>query len=273
MQKRARHLEPMLAPSACLLLFLIASMLGCGGANVSSPGKSARTLMAIRISPGKATVGIGQQTQLSAMAKFSDGSTADVTASAVWTVTPSSVASVSTRGTVTGKAAGSATITASSGLVSGDGTLSVSPPLLLSITVGPSGALIPLGTAQQLSASGAFSDGSTQDITTSVRWNVFPQAIASVSSTGLLSGKSLGAATVAARSGSVTGAATVSVTPANLVGIAIQPVASSLAIGSAEQLSAIGTLADGSTLDITGSVSWNSSDSSIAGVNSSGETF
>jgi hypothetical protein len=54
-----------------------------------------------------------------------------------------------------------------------------------------------------------------------------------------------------------------SLTPANLVSISVSPLASSLSVGSAQRLVAIGTFS-GSSMQMLASVVWNSSDSTVA---------
>jgi hypothetical protein len=69
----------------------------------------------LSISLGPTTV------QFTATATYRDGSTADVTAIATWTSTPSSVASISSTGLATAQAVGTATVTATSGGVTSNG--------------------------------------------------------------------------------------------------------------------------------------------------------
>ena len=64
--------------------------------------------------------------QYTATATYQDGSTADVTAIATWTSTPSSVATISSTGLASAVAVGTATVTATSGGITSNGaTLSV----------------------------------------------------------------------------------------------------------------------------------------------------
>lgn len=76
-------------------------------------------LASIAITPSPATVVHGSQLQLTATATFADGSTSDLTPMVTWTTTNGNVATVDLLGSVTGIAAGSATIRASMTGVSG----------------------------------------------------------------------------------------------------------------------------------------------------------
>jgi len=57
---------------------------------------------------------------------------------------------------------------------------------------------------------------------------------------------------------------------AALASIQITPANSSIPAGSTQQLKAVGSFQDGNTLDITNSVTWSSSDTNVATINSAG---
>src|SRR5271156_2988727 len=86
---------------------LVAGSIGCGvSSNASTaPGSSTapgKTLTAITTSPTSASVAIGATEQFTAMAAYSDGSTANVTSMASWTSAEMSVATVSSTGMALG---------------------------------------------------------------------------------------------------------------------------------------------------------------------------
>lgn len=66
-------------------------------------------------------------------------------------------------------------------MLAGCGGSKSNPVTLTSITVTPSSASIAPGTATQFRASGSYSDGSFQDLTTSVVWSSSNPAVASIS--------------------------------------------------------------------------------------------
>ncbi len=66
------------------------------------------------------------------------------------------------------------------------------------------------------------------------------------------------------------GSSGTSTSPRTLASLATTPANYSLVIGDSQQLTATGTYSDGSTLNLTSSVSWSSSDSSITTVSTSG---
>ena len=65
--------------------------------------------------------------------------------------------------------------------VQGSATVTVTPATLASIVVTPPTSILPKGTTVQLIATGNFSDGTTQNLTTEVGWNSNNQASAAVS--------------------------------------------------------------------------------------------
>ena len=92
-------------------------------------------------------------------------------------------------------------------------------PSLVSISVGPensrNGSIVGQGENLQFNATGTYSDGSTQDLTTSAAWSSSDTSLATVSA-GLASASAstLGTLSITATSGSVSGSATLTVVPA-----------------------------------------------------------
>jgi Bacterial Ig-like domain (group 2) len=187
--------------SASLLL------MSCGGGSSSSGtgGGSQAVLSSISLSPTPVNLSAGQTQQLTATAKYSDGSTKDVSSSATWSSSTASVATVSVSGLVTSVAAGQVTISAALSGVSGSEAVTVNPKALSSIAVSPSTANLPIGESQQYSASGTYTDGSAGDLTSTVTWSSSAPTIAAVSTGGLVSGLATGTTTISASISGVTG--------------------------------------------------------------------
>jgi hypothetical protein len=76
---------------------------------------------------------------------------------------------------------------------------------LLSIAIAPGNPSIVNGTSVQLTATGTYSDNSTQDLTTQVIWSSSDNTKATVSSTGLLTATATGSTTLTATLGNVSG--------------------------------------------------------------------
>lgn len=84
-------------------------------------------------------------------------------------------------------------------------------PTLTSISITPSNATVVIGTPQQFTATGMFNNGSSQNLTNTAAWSSSNTSVATVSTTGLVSGVTSGIITLSAQSGSVIGTVTVSV--------------------------------------------------------------
>ena len=230
---------------------------------------SAATLTTITVSPASFSVVAGRTNQLSAQGSYSDGTTQDLTTQVTWNSSASNIASVAASGLVKGLSAGSATITATLGPVSGSSAATVTAPLLTTITVNAP-ASVTSGSNTQLAAQGTYSDNTTQTVTSQVTWQSSNPAIATISGSGVLTALKTGTVTVTATIGSVSGTATVVVNGASLSSITITPSVFSIASGQNQQLSAQGVYSDGTTQDITSQATWISSASGIAAVSSTG---
>jgi hypothetical protein len=232
---------------------------------------TAAALVAVEVTPPSATFAAGTSFPYAATATWSDGSTQDVTGIASWSSSaPGTVATVG--GLATGVAAGGATLTASLsgsfGTAAGTAAATVTSASLRTLAVTPSGARVPAGVAQRLAATGAYSDGSTQDLTASATWSSSVTTVAAVSNApgreGLVTALGAGATTIAAAVGAVAGSAPLTVTAATLASLDVQPATTVLGAGQTLQYRATGTFTDASTRDLTSAVTWSSSDVAVA---------
>jgi hypothetical protein len=105
----AQGLATALAPGSEVIA---ASGLGFSAQTTLSVFPAAPTLSSIVLSPANPILGVGLQQQFRALAVYSDGSSSDVTGSAVWSSSPGSVATISSSGLLTAATQGTATVTA-----------------------------------------------------------------------------------------------------------------------------------------------------------------
>jgi trimeric autotransporter adhesin len=225
-------------------------------------------LVSIAVTPANPSVAAVPLQQFTATGNYSDGSTQNLTASVTWGSSNTTAATISgsapTQGLANALATGSTTVLATLGAISGSTTLTVTSAVVTSISVSPINADIPLGIAQQFTATGTFSDSSVQDITGAVTWKSSVTSIASITVSGLATGLNVGSTNISATLGPVMGSAPLLVNAANLSSIAITPSNGSIAQGTTIQLMATGTFNDGGTRNLTHQVSWSSSDTTVA---------
>ena len=232
---------------------------------------NAPNIKTLAVSSTSASIARGTTVQFTATATLTTGTTENATGLVTWTSSNSSVASVNqngAQGLTLGVTAGTATITATANGVSASANLTVTSATLTSINVTPVSALIPLGTVQQFTATGTFSDTTTQDITGTVAWTSVPPSVASITVSGLATGKDLGSVTITATSGTISNSVSATVNAADLSSIAVLPATPTIAQNTTEQFSATGTFDDGSTHNLTAQVTWNSSNPAVASIGS-----
>jgi 6-phosphogluconolactonase (cycloisomerase 2 family) len=165
------------------------------------------SLASVAVTPSTGTVIVGATVQFAATGTYSDGTSKTLSSSVAWNSSIPNVATVNSSGLATGVAQGTSTITATSGSISGSAVLSVTAPTptLQSISVSPSDSTIAIGAAQQFSATGTYSNGTTQNLTSSATWESSETTVASVSSAGLANADAIGTTTLTATMGSVVG--------------------------------------------------------------------
>src|SRR5439155_13753081 len=216
-------------------------------------------LASIAVTPANPSITQGKTQQFSATGTYSDGSTKNLTTQVTWASSNTAVATITAGGLATGVSQSTSEISAALGAVTGSTTLTVGTAVLTSIVVTPANPTIGKGSTSQFAATGAYSDGSAQDLTRSVTWLPSNTAVATVTAAGIATGVAQGTSQVSASTAGVTGSTTLTVGPAVVVSIAVTPANPSIAKGSAKQFNATGTYSDGSTLDLTGSATWISS--------------
>src|SRR5450755_3551500 len=122
---------------------------------------------------------------------------------------------------------------------------------LQSIAIAPQTAAVALGNNLQFSATALFSDGSKTDVTGTAAWISTQPKVASMKPAGMAISKTTGTTSISAVYELVSAASTLTVAAPALTSIAVTPQTPSLTINQSVQLSAIGTLTDGTTQDLS----------------------
>ncbi|SIO59718.1 Ig-like domain (group 2) [Singulisphaera sp. GP187] len=231
---------------------------------------TAPVVVSIAVTPAAPSLAKGLSQQFTATGTYSDQSMQDLTSQVVWASSTQATATITSGGLARGAALGTATITATLGSASGTTNLTVTAPVVVSIAVTPAAPSLAKGLSQQFTATGTYSDQTTQDVTGLVVWASSPQTTATITSGGLARGAALGTATITATLGSVIGTTELTVTAPVVVSIAVTPATPSLAKGSSQQFTATGTYSDQTTQDLTGLVAWVSGTPSTVVITSGG---
>src|SRR5471030_749339 len=146
---------------------------------------------------------------------------------------------------------------------------------VVSVTVTPATAALPVAGTVQLTAVANYADGSSHDVTTASAWTSATPAVASVSASGgLATGVSAGSSVLSASFGGKSGSATLTVNPAlplvALTSVTVTPATAALPVAGTVQLTAVANYADGSSHDVTALSAWTSATPAVASVSASG---
>lgn len=253
-----------------LVVLAVAGLLpGCSSGN-STPVTP--TLTSISVTPSTASLAAGLTQQFTATGTYSDNTTQNLTATATWSSSNTAVATIAA-GLATAVTANptAVTITATVSGVSGTAALTVTAPVLDSIAVTPANPSAPVGTLAQFTATGTYSDNSTQNLTATASWSSSNTAVATIAAGGLATALTPGSTTITAASGSVSGSTGLSVVPSTLTSIVIAGAPTvTIAQGTTYQFTAWGYYNDGSRRNITNSAAWTSSNTAAATIGTFG---
>lgn len=217
---------------------------------------------------GGSSVQLNGTINIIATATYSDASTDTLTNAATWSSTNTAVITVSNSlpnvGRATGVTAGTSTITATVGSVSGSILMTVNSVTLSSIAITPYDALVASGASYDLRAIGTYSDASTSDITDLVTWassNTLAATISNVSgSKGVTTTPTFTGyrtTNITATLSTVTGTTPFGVNGASITSIIITPIVTILP-SQTYQLKAYGNLSDGGVINLTEFAIWSS---------------
>jgi Bacterial Ig-like domain (group 2) len=191
-----------LALGIFLVVFTSMGMVACalavspdsgGHGNPGGPGQN--TLKSITVKPSSSLIAVGGQQQFTATAKFSNGSSQDVTDSVTWGSSTSSETTVQTvgqasPGLATALLAGTVNITATMNGLTGSASLNALgtvPPIgasLTSISIDPTSLSIGVASVEQFTAVGTYSNGEQVDVSSSAAWTSSDPTIAMIESSG-----------------------------------------------------------------------------------------
>jgi GH35 family endo-1,4-beta-xylanase/uncharacterized protein YjdB len=234
---------------------------------------NAEPISSVVVAPSTLSLQVGQSGALSASAFTLAGGPLSGT-SFTWTSSNSAVATVSPLGLILAKAAGNATITATSGGKSSSASVTVSPVAAVpvaSIRVATGTSSLAVGQTTQATATLTDVQGNVL-IGRTVTWSSADTTVLKVSSSGLVAAVAAGTVAISAFSEGRTGFAAVAVTaprPAAVASVSVSAPSSSLLVGQTSQLMVV--LRDVAGDALTGrTILYTTSNTSVATVSASG---
>ncbi len=231
---------------------------------------TAAQLVGIDVTPAAPSLSVGLTRQLVATGRFSDTTTQVLTSQVTWASATAANVTVDNAGLATAVAVGSSVVSAAMSGVMGTTTVTVTAAQLASIEVTPAAPGIAKGLTQQFTATGTFTDATTQNLTASVTWATNDGSVLSITDGGLATAVAVGVVDVSATQATVTGVTTVTVGPAEIVSITVAPATASIEEGDTQQFTASGSYSDTTTGDVTSLVTWSSSDAGVATIAADG---
>jgi uncharacterized protein YjdB len=242
---------------------------------VTSEGKSAQVNVTVTpvpvgtvtVTPSSASVGELQTTTLAVVVKDANGVV--VTDRAVaWASSSPLVASVTQSGVVSGLVAGTTNITATSEGKVGSSAVTVTLLPVATVSVTPSPLNTFVGSTSQMTATTKDALGNVVTGRT-IAWTSSNSGVASVSSSGLVTGVASGTATITATSETKSGTATVNVGPVPVATVTITPANPS--VGEDETITLTATTRDANGNVLTGrAITWSANPTTKATVSQSG---
>ena len=187
--------------------------------------------------------------------------------SVTWTSSDSSIATVNDNGTITAIAIGTATITVKTndGGKTATCRVSVTPIHVTSVKLNKSSTTLVVGESETLTATVLPADATDKSVT----WTSSDSSVATVNSNGTITAVAIGTATITVKTndGGKTATCWVSVTPVHVTRISLNKTSTTLVVGNTETLTATVLPEDATDKSVT----WTSSNSSVATVNSNGK--
>jgi len=248
-------------------------------------------LQEIIIRPHNPQITNGSSLSFQALGLFTQGAanygyiTQDLTATVNWIIENPSIASINNaigyEGMTQGLNLGESNVSASFDGHTSQSLLRVAPVVLQNIVISPSNPSISLGMTQAFSATGTYSDGSTQDITESLLWNTSDSQIATISNysnSPTPAGQATtsywgttGSTVVSAGLQNVMATTTLTVSEPKIVALSIEPAVATLAPGKQAVFEVYQVYDNGARYySLQGLFNWTSADSSVATVDANG---
>ncbi|WP_413576687.1 PA14 domain-containing protein [Bdellovibrio sp. HCB290] len=223
------------------------------------------TLTSLQISPAQVTMLAATQKNLKVIGTYNDGSTQDLTQTAVWSSSDNSKATVdgsSSKGLVNAIAGGTANVMAEVGSISASRAITVSNSSVSSISLSPALLNGSLGMSQNIRAMAVLSDGSMTDVTGSAAWALSDASIASFTA-GLVQFLNSGNTNISATLGAGTATGLIKVSSKKLNSLTLSDNAISLPVGGQKKVTVTANYDDNTTETVNDLVQWVIADTQV----------
>lgn len=228
-----------------------------------------RVVQRIVLAPGSQTLEVGEELDLVASLYDEDDELIEEDRLVSWGSSAQGVATVNARGHVTAVSVGEATITATSGEGRATALITVEPRSVDVVEVTPAEASVRVRSTVQLSAKAVAADG-TELLDREVGWRSSNPEIASITTSGLVTGQSAGEVLITATADGVSGTATVTVSPRAVARVELLVQDINISVNQTVQLDAV-TRDDGDFILDDRVIEWSTGDDTIATISSDGE--
>ncbi len=274
------HLQPKTYASKlswCLGVVMTLLLTGCNSGD-KDPILTPDTLTGmtqIVVNPTSPNIPAGLSRQFEALGVYADGTSVNISDRVTWNSATTTVATINATGMVSAVTNGTSVISAAVAGKTGQTTLTVTDAALVSITLTPLTGTANAGVNVQFGATGVYSNGTSQDLTSTVLWTSSDLAIASFNpdrlpDSGLASAKAPGVSTITASLANISANTTFTVIAADVVSLAISPANPGIVLGLTQQLTLTGTYSNGTSVDLTSQAIWTSADTTLLTFNTNG---
>ncbi|HHQ4456581.1 TPA: Ig-like domain-containing protein [Aeromonas hydrophila] len=229
------------------------------------------TLVDVSVTPVALSVPVGLSAPLTAMARYSDETTLDVSSQVRWESEAPDRVAVNARGEVRGVAVGTARVSAFLGEQVAHSEVTVSDAVITGLSVTPSVARLPAGLVQRYWVWATDSEGGRYDVTDQVRWTLSQPAVATLVSPGLVRTTAAGRTALQVSLGEVSSSAALTVSDATLVELSVSPQTATQVVGGRQTYFASALYSDGARWDATPAVSWSSDAPQVASISPAGQ--
>lgn len=238
-------------------------------------------LVELTVSPADASVAAGLEQAYQAYARYSDGSSKEVTLESSWQSSETDIATVDSQGVAHTLVTGSTEIQASYKSLSAKASLFVNEPILVDLQVTPVSSMININESQQYVARAFYSDGYSNDVSTASTWRLADDSIAHIVpsgvSAGRVSGDAQGQTTVIARYYGVEAQAQVIVSDFEYLGVDVEPADTYVIVNKTTQLQAFAIYRNSSGTitqkEVTNVSDWRGGDASKVSIDNNGVAY